>query len=464
MQPDKLALARSFFYRPFYETRQGHIVGLATTEEHMRDGLAIVQFGRLFPSYEYPEIVVEPGRRSTQPGENLIVVGRASLLAGSDGGAASAEQHAVGKQARILRLYANCCYMIIDKGKNRFVLNTVTEQRYVPVLPPRDRRDQVEIDYGIIRRWFRGLTENTITGEGSHRVGTIAASKLATSPVFLSRVREAIEKLDGFKDSVPLEILVRGEFHPDGEPIYSLDRIHAVPVAMVYNKQWIYDFQDNVGWSDQLPWNIHVGAMGERLPLPVPSTHPDFVPRLELRADLRGLDAGLRAQCREFLGSGAASGEDLPAPREREVRPWIEALVAESSRFDVEVWESKRGERPSFTTLPIRAGTAAELWKRFLIHLALCRLLGRPLQVSASSIRRCYTEFQRDLKATGPAERERELEKKFIGQVPGKWKDGLAPLLVDAKGKDKNYVERIEKARAYTLKLNRAMLVLKLRV
>ena len=37
------------------------------------------------------------------------------------------------------------------------------------------------MDYGLIRRFFCGPTENTIVFEGVNRLGTLGATKVATS-------------------------------------------------------------------------------------------------------------------------------------------------------------------------------------------------------------------------------------------------------------------------------------------
>jgi hypothetical protein len=462
--------ATHFFYRPFYETKRGHIVGLATTVENIRDGLPISQVARLFPLFEYEGILVEPGRRSIQPGQNLIVVGWHSLFIDADPKSVSGRElpASVGtaKFGRIVRLSERCCLRINGKLK-RAVVNAVTKRRYEPFRPERGDRRSPEIDFGVIRRCFRGPTENTIVMEGLHRLGTLAAAKVATDPVFLKAVLDAIRKLDGYDEAAPLEILVRGEFDADDDEIYSLARVRAVPVAMVYNAQWIYDFTDGLEWRDQLPWNVHIAAAGEADAQWVPSRHRDtIVPRLELRADFRDLEVDIPRLCRGLLG------RDRRTPAEREPPPadaatrLIEALIAHSDSFDIELWDaSRKGEKPWVRYLPEGAGTAIRgVRTRFLIHLVLCRLLGCPFRVTAANIRRNYPDFQRELKGKTPVEQDRDLEGRFIGQVAGRLGEGFAPLVGSAR-KKKNYLSRRfnRATRSYTLKLERAVLVLKLR-
>jgi len=463
--------ARHFFYRPFYETKRGHIVGLATTVENMRDGLPISQVARLFPLFEYEGIVVEPGRRSIQPGQNLIVVGWHSLFIDADPDSVSGPElpASVGtaKFGRIVRLNDRCCLRINGKRK-RAVVNSVTKRRYEPFRPERgDRRRQEEIDYGVIRRCFRGPTENTIVMEGLHRLGTLAAAKVATDPVFLEAVLDAIRKLDGYDEAAPLEILVRGEFDDDDDEIYSLARVRAVPVAMVYNAQWVYDFVDGLEWRDQLPWNVHIAAAGEADPQPVPSRHRDtIVPRLELRADFRDHEVDLPRLCRDLLGDDCRAQAEQKPPSEEAATRLIEALIAESDSFDIELWDaSRKGEKPWVRYLPEGAGTAIRgVRTRFLIHLVVCRLLGCPFRVTAANIRRNYPDFQRELRGKTPEEQDRDLESRFIGQVAGRLSEGFAPLVGSSRRKRNYLSRRFNRAtRSYTLKLERAVLVLKLR-
>jgi hypothetical protein len=247
--------ARFFFYRPLYVTERGLIVGLATTKEQMRDGLAIAQIARFFPLPEYEGIVVEPGRKSLRSDRNLILVGWAWLFIDPESHQVSGREAParVGKKKleRIERLYKRCCFQIIDEKAYRVVVNTVTGARFEPSRANRQKPKGHEVDYGVIRRWFRNPAENTLSFEGLHRLGTLAATKVGTDLVYLDVFLEALGKLVDYDDSLPLEILVKAEFDHDVGDIYSMDDIVATPLALVYNGQYVYDLIDGHGeWHE----------------------------------------------------------------------------------------------------------------------------------------------------------------------------------------------------------------------
>jgi hypothetical protein len=463
--------ANYFFYRPFYATRRGHIVGLATTGENMRDGLALAQIARLFPLFEYDRIVVEPGRRTIQPGQNLILVGWHSRFF-EEAPEDESGKHLVPsvrreKFERLIRLNEKSCFRMTGKQK-RAIEDLVTGERHQPFRPKPGDRGRQEVDYGVIRRCFRGPTENTITIEGLHRLGTIAAAKVATDPVYLDAFRVAIEKLEGYDEAALLEILVRGVFDADEDRIYSLDRVRAEPLAMSYNAQWIFDFRGGLEWRDGLPWDIHIGVGVDRPPMPVPGSFRDSVlPRLELRADFRDHEGELGRMCRELLGGEMTSGGESELRPAEAVAPLIEALIAESERFDVELWEPSRGGAPpSVRNLPVgSASRIRSLRKRFVLQLLLSRLLNCPFRVSAESIRRNYPDFRRDLVGTTPEERDRELERKFIGQIAGRLGEGFGPLVTSSLRSRPYLSRRLDRAtRTYSVRLERGLVVLKMRV
>jgi len=423
-----------WFYWPLYEIRTGHIIGLATPRESIRDGMAVQLLRDLFPSSDYPNILVEPGRSSFQPGQNLIVVGWADLLINPlPNGPPAAEAPArVGaeKLATIRALYDRSCYRIVDDERGRHILNQVTGMRYVP-----SRLDGgIEINFGGIRRWCLGQTgKNTFVVEGDRRLGTIAAAIVAANPNYLNVFHDSLHKLSGYDDSLPLEILVRGVFRPEDEPIYSLDRIEAEPIAMIYNREWVYDFKG--GWRDYIPWTIRLGIASDGHVSPVPPESHDDVPRLELKLDLRRDRGPLPELCRRVLIDGVAKRRP---PSTADASRLIQELSLESERCTLELWRSDLGGQPRCQTLPEPRGGKRDLNKRFLIQLLVGRFLGQPVRVAHQEIVGCYPTLRPMVERDGP----QRVEHYFVRQIAGKWRDGMEALLGDRRTADPMLVDR----------------------
>jgi len=65
------------FFRRFFEKSTGRILGLATEREHLRDGLAVGHVARFFP---WPQVTIEPVRKTIRLGTRTFVVGSSSLF------------------------------------------------------------------------------------------------------------------------------------------------------------------------------------------------------------------------------------------------------------------------------------------------------------------------------------------------------------------------------------------------
>jgi hypothetical protein len=310
--------------------------------------------------------------------------------------------------------------------------------------------------------------------EGPHRLGTLGAAKAATSLLHLGDFVEALRLLDDYDDQLPLEILVKTEFHHDSDDIYSLDRITVEPLMMVYNGQWVYDLREDRHWFDQLPFDVNACAAGEDRARPVPRGRSDkIVPRLELRADLRNADEDLRQLCRELLSDDSLKRARRTPPAEELAMRLVDELALCSERFAIELWDVRRaGGAPTRTPLPGGPSPIRRQRKRFLIHMLLYRMLGHPLPCTADLIRRIYPSYKPKLRGKTKAERAEELVRTFIGSVPGRLREGFEALLGSTKRR-KNYFHypcqrRKEPSgvvtRTYPVKLDTVVLVLKLRI
>jgi hypothetical protein len=454
--------SRYGFFRPFYESGRGHIYGLATLRDNIRDGLATTLIARHFPLPEFQGIGVEPSRPTLQPPENLILVGSASLFVRPDAHPISGDAlpTSVGPErlgARLRGIDDQCCFGFIGE-RDRRIVNGVTGATFTPRVDP---ERGVSEDYGVIRRVFRGF-ENTVILEGVHRLGTLGAAKVATDRLCLDGVWEAVRDIDDFDESLPLEILVRATFEDGrGANVLAVDAVRAEPLFAVYNRQWICALGNGRRWHDQLPWDLHVEARGDD-PMRAVATGevPATLPRLEIEADLRGIDCGLVPSARRLLGKPAAhGGPALPQASAAEVDAFFGEVSAEADRFRVVLVERTPfgvGERRM--ELPRGRSDIRLVRKQFLLLLAFGRLLGCGLEVRESTIRRHFPKFRTG--ASGA-----QLERKFIGDVRGKMRDGFEPLLGE-KSKPKDYVSFPcnRRERRYDLGLERCALVVRLRV
>ncbi len=453
------------FFWWFFKTKRGQILALATPAEDVRDGLALTQIARLFPLPDFEGIVVEPSRPTIQRlEENLILVGSASLFfdpaAHQISGAPPLSIGDEKLRQRLLRIHAQSCYRFID-GEPRALLNTVTGQKYVPT---RDAQSDLEVDFAVIRRVFRGPSENTISLEGLHRLGTLGATKVATNRVYLDAIWAAVKKLDDFDEAQPLEILVQATFKPKRNQVYAFENITAVPLAIAYSRDSAYDLIEGQCWRDQRPWDITLLIEEKARPRTVvqPERDPP-VPRLEIQADLRGLDAATRRLCRDvaagFMGNAVPTGNGA-AEHAKKASRLFNRLAARPELFRIElVHPGAWATNVRTTALPDKGNTPIRRTrKHFFAHLALARVLGQRFRCDDRSVRRFFPSFT-------PRKSARPFVSQFIGSVPGKMRDGFRPLLGDA-GHDREYVEieydRVDKT--YQLRLNRAVLMLRFRV
>ena len=458
-----------FFFEPFFKTKTGQIIGLATPHENVRDGLAMTLLSRFFGLPEHHGIKVEPGRRTLPPlARNVILVGWSWLFLypGRASGREAPARPGRAKLSCIEQLYERCCLRIEeDTAGVRRVINGLTKVKYEPRRAGED--GEPEVDYGVIRRWFRSVSSNTITFEGLHRLGTLGATIVATTEQDLERIYSAIQALDAYDKKLPLEILVEAEFFRDTDEIYSFVSVTAKPLVLIYNGQFVYDMADeDRGWQDQRPWDLHVAAIGSAPARAFPQGPRDpKVPRFELLIEPGNLSPAERKLCREVLSDDALH----PGAKrsEQRVTQLIDLLVDLSDDFKLELWDPPlQGQTARPIALPKgRLTDLLKTRKRFLIHVVLCRLMGRPLHCTEGLIRQTYAGFQRKLRGTTDEERAEDLVRKFIGAVPGKLREGFKPLLDE----NKNYLRTAcaktpEAQRTYTLKLERAMIVLKIRL
>ncbi len=455
---------RYFFFWPFYATGKGHIFGLATPIDHLRDGLAMSQIARFFPLFDFEDVVVGPGRPAGHPAENLILIGSAVVFVKPDAHPISGRELplSLGEEKlgeRIRRILSECCFRLTAQGE-REVVNDVTGAVHQP---QRDEDGGIKVDYGVIRRVFRGPSENTLIIEGVHRLGTLGAAKVVTTKVYLEAIQEAVKRLENYNDSLPLEILIRSNFTPDRRrDVYALETITAVPLAIVYNRQWVYDLVGEQRWVDQLPWDTELCVVGEgdALSLSFP-TGDGPLPRLELRADLRAADARTRQLCRRVFAFASGRGRRVkqqPASEEEQTR-LLEFLTSQADRFAMQlVHEAPHGAAVRVEDLPEGSTRAQRLRKQFLLHLALCRALNRPYLCDEESIARFFPQFE-------PGASNKSIPSQFIGSVRGKLHRGFETLLGSDR-KPRNYVslDFDKKLRAYRLRLDRLALVIRLRL
>lgn len=451
------------FWAPYFRTRRGQILGLGTTED-VRDGLALTQIVRLFPLPDFEGIVVEPSRPTIQLLEkNLIFVGSTRLFLDPDAHQISgAPPLSIGDEKlreRLRKIYEQCCYRF-TVGKTRAVVNTVTRQKYVP---SRNADTDSEVDFGVIRRLYRGPAENTVILEGVHRLGTLGDTKVATDKDDLDSIWDAVKKLDDFDDTQPLEILVQSTFKPRQNQVYAFANIMAVPLVIIYSRRYAYDLIKRQRWIDQLPWDINVVIEENAAPRHVvqPDRDPP-VPRIEIQADLRGLDEATRRRCRDLLPSEVPTGK-APARNRRSreaARRLLLDLTAKFELFRIELVDTAPwATRVRSTELPDKGHTPIRRTrKQFLIHVALARALGEHFRCDDESVRSIFPQFK-------PGASAKSLASQFIGSVAGKMRDGFHPLLGDV-GHDKEYLqcEYNRRDRTYELRLNRAAVVIKLRV
>ena len=94
--------------------------------------------------------------------------------------------------------------------------------------------------------------------------------------------------------------------------------------------------------------------------------------------------------------------------------------------------------------------------------------MGRSFHCDNDAIRRIYPSFKPELPGKTKAQKNEQLESKFVGSVPGRLREGFEDLLGPVR-KRKDYLQfecakTPEAKRTYSLKLDRGLIVLKIRI
>jgi hypothetical protein len=373
------------FFWAFFKAGRGQILALASKEEHVRDGMALARLARLFPSDEFAKIVVEPSRSGARLEGNVIFVGATPLFLKRAVQAPGRRPRAIATVpeskigAPLDELSRKGCFQI-EGTEERVIVNAVTREEFRPVV---DRVNHVTEDFAVLRRVFRNQLGNTITFEGVHRLGTYAAVKFATDPVYLKPVWEAVDRLPQFDEALPLEILVKATFHDDHEEgVYAHDDVIVTPLALVYDRRWVHDSATDT-WRDQGPWAVELWARRGELPRALqPGETASHVPRLEIEADLADLDDEEKKLVHRVFAA------DPKGRRVHDVDRVLLRLVTEPGRCRVDFVTARK-----YRELPERSNESRRRRKAFVVHLALCRLLGIGLSYEEAAIRRYYPEF-----------------------------------------------------------------------
>jgi hypothetical protein len=380
-------------FHPFFESGQGQIIGLASPNNHFRDGMPLTLLGRYLSMLETPGIAVEPSRSNFEPAANVILVGAASMFVeppptGATDGEEPVCIDSEEFRARIGRFQDDCCFRLIGTGGDRVVRNTVTGEVF---RPHENAETGVSVDFGVIRRVYRGAHDNIVVLEGPHRMGTFVATLIATDPVHMKAILRALREFLGLDESLPLEILVKATFQDRlRQGVYWHGAVTAVPLCIVYNRQWAYDLVGDRRWRDQRPWDVSLGARREEPACELRSGEALGLPRLEIEADLRELDQEARALIREILLCRERAKADAEA-RER-VLGW---LTAEADRARIVLLDQPRlavAER--YQELPDRKSEIRMLRKQFLMHLAVHRILGTTFRYDDDSVRAYFPRFE----------------------------------------------------------------------
>jgi hypothetical protein len=438
-----------WFFQPFFDRITGQIIGLASPEFNLHDGLAVAQLARFFPLFEFAAIELEPSRQGLAPVENVILVGRTELFV-EPGPGKDPRPVAIGKKLRerLGRIDGKCCYALTSE-KESVVLNQVTGKKYLPVL---NDTEEIQVDYGVIRRLFVGPTENTVVLEGVHRLGTLGVAKVLTNRNYLKDIFDLVQKLEKAEgvtldDAIPLEILVEAKF--ESEPygrVFSFGNISARPLAIVYDREWVWEFDGPKRWVNQLPWNISLSLARDEKPrrLSAPEELPK--PRMVIEADLRDIRAETKDLCRKvFLSEGGG------ASREGEDE-LLRKLAGEYDRFNMTLTSDRRTDRlPDGADSEIRRNR-----KVFMLYLSLALLLGRGFP--------CDEKFIESILPYDTRETGKTLREYLVGTVVGRLRDGGFRRLLGAAGSDKGFVRIQLRNDRYELRLERLALALRLRL
>ena len=446
----KLDEALDGFFRPFFQTGAGHIFTLSEPGQHMRDGLAAAQIARYFPLPEFRDILIEPGRPSIMPAPNVILVGWSKLFVEPRKHAATGKRLLSARlRERIERIQRGCCYEF-RRGRRVAMVNRVTGDTYVPEKKTRG----TEVDYGVIRRLFRGPSENTVILEGLHWLGTLGAVQAITDRDLLAAIWRARCELGKVRDSLPLEILVRTTFQPElSDGIHAFEAIRTTPLHVVFDRHWIRDLSEEGEWRDQRPWDVNLLVNGGDSPVPVGAGYRPRVPRLEVQADVTDLNPRARDLCRRLLADLPGVAAFSLARTRQQADRLLDLLTREAGRFRIVLVEvSGRGGSVQETVLP-QGGSRIRQWrKRFIVHLILCRLLGKSFHNDADTIRRVFPEIAREAGREDPTQR-------FPNRITGKIREGFGPLFGEAS-KPTGYadLDRKRATRLFELRLQIPMM------
>ena len=447
------------FFKPFFDTKTGHIFTLSEPKEHMRDGLAAAQVARTFPIPEFRDVLIEPGRPSIKPARNIILVGWSKLFVEPRKTASGKRLLTARLRERVERIMKECCYEF-RRGRQVAMVNRVSGATY---FPEEKGSKGVEVDYGVIRRLFRSPTENTVILEGLHPLGTMGAAQVITDRDLLSAIWEARRKLGDVKDRLPFEILVRAVFQPDlSDGVYAFEAIEATPLYVVFNRRWIYDLSADCEWRDQRPWDVTLQLKGNAPAVRVGQRYRAPVPRLEVQMDLTDLHQSSRALCQSLLVNADPVVLSTPAgarATRRQAEGLLHTLTSHADRFRLTLMEtSERGGTVEEIPLPQGTSRVRQWRKRFIVHLILCRLLGTCFRNNEETIRRVFPEMVEKA-------RQRDPTRVFPNRITGKIREGFGPLFGEAR-KPTGYagIENNPRERMYELRLDQIVVVVRIRV
>ena len=459
------------FWGPFFRTKKGQIYVLCAPQEHIRDGLAAIQVARQFPLPEFVEIKIEPSRPYVVPDDNTIFVGRGALFMGRGlAGLRPPTPVVPGYEklgSRLEPIEAASCYVFegedprapVSEENPRVLRNSMSKQKYHS-----EDQDAMgkQVDFGVIKRFFRSAAENTITLEGIHGLGTMGAAKVATSRAYLEELWQAVTTLHDYDPSLPIEILIQAKFDPrDTGGVFEMNAIEVRPISIVYNKKWIFDLEKRI-WIDQEPCDLYVVLQGSEIRFHRPPHTPSLSePWLDIEIDARTLPSETRRLChsvlrRRILSSAGRAGS---AARER----LLERLTASSDLFMMSLHEVTKWRGRRIYRLPEGHAEVRMLRKRFLVHLALCRLLGAEFSCTRERLRKLFPEFLKT-----PSRDRRDLSTRFSSRIARRLLDGFTPLFEMDTGegiitKDYLHILHDKKTRSYRLSLHSLTVVLRFR-
>jgi hypothetical protein len=293
----------------------------------------------------------------------------------------------------------------------------VTGETFAPRL---NSRGYWQTDYGVVRRLYLPQAR-TVTVEGVHSLGSDSGARELTNPDLLGAAWSAVEEIQAsgrFDDSASIEILVQGTYQPERNwESYDPHAIHVIPLAVVYNRNWIFRLDSRQGWIDQRPYDVVIELRGRGLPRMVQGDIEE-VPRLEIVGGPEGFDARTAKLCRLILTS------PLGAQRSEEgaLRALLEAVTRASDTFKIVLVEDVGYGTVRRIQLPRKESEGCRIRKKFLIHLVFARILGLPLERRAALLRHYFPDYKTDLSDT-------DLESHYTRQVRGKFSENFPELI-----------------------------------